>query len=455
MHAIATAIPNPPASRPGEGRTGARIICDALKANGVHTVFGYSGGAILHFYDALHRDPDLYHVMVRHEQAAAHAAAGYARATGRPGVCVATSGPGATNLLTGIMDGHMDSTPMVILCGQVDSRLIGKDAFQETDVMSITASVTKHGFQPRHVDEVEGILHAAFHIAATGRPGPVFIDLPKDVLMAITERRSPRPLPLPGYRNRIDPDPAAIAAAADLLRGAERPLLLLGGGALIADAGAPLLALAERLDLPVVSTINAKGVIPESHPSSHGMIGMYGRKSGVWALMNTDLLLAFGCRFTDRITGDAARFAAGKKIVHVDVDAYELGKNVPVALAIQADAAKTAQALLRPPPGIRPASRGGAGRGRPAPRARCAFAAFPIRLAVASIPSWSWTSSTACAARTTSSPPASGSTRCSPAIFSSTIGRAPSSAPAERAPWDTGCRPPSARPSGGRTPRCS
>jgi len=347
MHAIATAIPNPPASHPGEGRTGARIICDALKANGVHTVFGYSGGAILHFYDALHRDPDLYHVMVRHEQAAAHAAAGYARATGRPGVCVATSGPGATNLLTGIMDGHMDSTPMVILCGQVDSRLIGKDAFQETDVMSITASVTKHGFQPRHVDEVEGILHAAFHIAATGRPGPVFIDLPKDVLMAITERRSPRPLPLPGYRNRIDPDPAAIAAAADLLQRAERPLLLLGGGALIADAGAPLLALAERLDLPVVSTINAKGVIPESHPSSHGMIGMYGRKSGVWALMNTDLLLAFGCRFTDRITGDAARFAAGKKIVHVDVDAYELGKNVPVALAIQADAAKTAQALLQ------------------------------------------------------------------------------------------------------------
>jgi len=341
----ATAVRCTPETDPE--RNGAEIICDALKAHGVRVLFGYAGGAILHFYDALHRDPELYHVTVRHEQAAAHAAAGYARATGRPGVCVATSGPGATNLITGIMDGHMDSTPMVVLCGQVDSALIGNDAFQETDVMSITAAVTKHSFQPRRVDELEGVIHAAFHIAATGRPGPVFIDLPKDVLMATTTRQSPCPLDLPGYRNIVDPDPSAIMAAAHLLRAAERPLMLLGGGALIAEAGQPLRALSEQLELPVVSTINAKGVIPESHPLAHGVIGMYGRKSGVWGMMNADVLLAVGCRFTDRITGRTDRFVAGKKIIHVDVDAYELGKNVPALIAIQADAHKAAEALQR------------------------------------------------------------------------------------------------------------
>jgi acetolactate synthase-1/2/3 large subunit len=327
-------------------RTGGEIICDVLKAHGVRTVFGYAGGAILHFYDALHRDPALYHVTVRHEQGAAHAAAGYARASGRPGVCVATSGPGATNLLTGIMDAHMDSTPMVVLCGQVDSRLIGKDAFQETDILSITASVTKHGFQPRHVDELEEAVHAAFHIACTGRPGPVVVDVPKDVLMATTARRCARSRPLPGYRSVGAPAADRIAAAAELLRRAERPLLLLGGGALIADAGTALLALAERFDVPIVTTINAKGVVPESHPQAHGMIGMYGRKSGVWAMAECDLLLAFGCRFTDRITGAADRFAAGKRLVHIDIDAYELGKNVPAAIAIQADARSAASALL-------------------------------------------------------------------------------------------------------------
>src|SRR5262245_2249346 len=176
------------------------------------------------------------------------------------------------------MDAHMDSTPMVVLCGQVDSRLIGKDAFQETDVLSITASVSKHGFQPRSVEELEEVVHAAFHIASTGRPGPVVIDVPKDVLAARTARRAARALPLPGYRPAGAPNGAHIAAAAELLRRAQRPLLLLGGGALIADAGAPLLALAERFALPVVSTINAKGVISETHPQAHGIIGMYGRK---------------------------------------------------------------------------------------------------------------------------------------------------------------------------------
>jgi acetolactate synthase-1/2/3 large subunit len=337
-----------------DARSGGEIICDALKAHGVDTVFGYAGGAILHFYDALHRDPALYHVTVRHEQGAAHAAAGYARASGRPGVCVATSGPGATNLLTGIMDAYMDSVPVIVLCGQVDSKLIGRDAFQETDMLSITASVTKHGFQPRDVDTLEEVVHAAFHIACSGRPGPVLIDVPKDVLMATTSRRTPRRLRLPGFRAAPPPAPASIAAAATLLQTAQRPLLLLGGGALIAEAGAPLRRLAERFEMPVVTTINAKGVMPESHPLAHGMIGMYGRKSGVWAMTQCDLLLAFGCRFTDRITGTTDAFAAGKRLVHVDVDAYELGKNVPAALAIQADARAAAAALVEATAGCEP-----------------------------------------------------------------------------------------------------
>ena len=335
-------------------RNGGEIICDALTAHGVRTVFGYAGGAILHFYDALHRNPRLSHVMVRHEQAAAHAAAGYARASGEPGVCAATSGPGATNLVTGIMDAYMDSTPIVVLCGQVDSRLIGRDAFQETDVLAITAAVSKHGFQPRCVDELESTLYAAFHIATTGRPGPVVVDVPKDVLTATTGMRSPSALSLPGYHPVDLPDPSAVATAAALLRDAQRPLLLLGGGALAADAGLPLLALAERFQMPVVSTLSAKGVVPEEHPLAHGMIGMYGRKSGIWAIQQCDLLLAVGCRFTDRITGAAERFAAGKRLIHVDIDAYELGKNVPAALAIQADARRTAEALVEATAGLMP-----------------------------------------------------------------------------------------------------
>lgn len=333
-------------------RSGARIICEALRAHGVRTVFGYAGGAILELYDALYRDPVLYHVTVRHEQGAAHAAAGFARASGQAGVCISTSGPGATNLVTGIMDAHMDSTPLVVICGQVDQRLIGRDAFQETDVLSITASITKHGFQPRSVDELEETMHAAFHIATSGRPGPVLVDVPKDVLVASTARRAPRPLPLPGYRPVGGPDPAAVAAAVGLLLQAERPVLLLGGGATIADAGEPLRQLAERFELPVVTTINAKGVVSERHPLAQGIIGMYGRKSGVWALAECDLLLAFGCRFTDRITGAVQRFAAGKQLVHVDIDAYELGKNVPAALAIQSDARAAGQALVEATSGM-------------------------------------------------------------------------------------------------------
>ncbi|HET6347034.1 MAG TPA: thiamine pyrophosphate-binding protein, partial [Myxococcota bacterium] len=333
-------------AKPALARNGAEVVCEALLAHGVSTLFGYCGGAILPFYDALLFYPQMHHIMVRHEQAAAHAAAGYARASGRPGVCVTTSGPGATNLLTGIMDARLDSTPMVILGGQVGTKLIGSDAFQETDMMCMTATITKHNYQPRNVEELEEVLHAAFHIAMTGRPGPVYIDLPKDVLEARTTRRFPMPTSLPGYRAPLAHTPEDIANIKQLLVKAQRPLLLVGGGAVHSDAGPALQRLAEQLQLPVASTIMAKGVISEDHPQCLGPIGMYGRKAAQHALMETDLLLAFGCRFSDRITGKTKAFAAHKTIVHVDIDAYELGKNVPAHLPVQGDVRRVTEALL-------------------------------------------------------------------------------------------------------------
>lgn len=326
-------------------RSGAEIVCEVLKANGVDVVFGYGGGAIPHFYDALHRDAALRHVTVRHEQGAAHAAAGYARASGRVGVCVATSGPGVTNLVTGIMDAHLDSIPIVALGGQVSTPLLGRDAFQETDMLSITASITKHAFQPRSPEEIGSALASAFEVARRGRPGPVYVDLPKDALIATT--CATRFAPIDGtVVSRSEPSLEAVDAAARAIADAARPILLLGGGAVAAESREEIFALAEQLALPVVTTINAKGLFPESHPQALGMIGMYGRKSAVWALSEADVVLALGCRFTDRITGQVDAFARGKRIVHVDIDAYELGKNVPATISIHADAGEAARALV-------------------------------------------------------------------------------------------------------------
>jgi acetolactate synthase-1/2/3 large subunit len=331
---------------PQAPRKGADIVCDVLLEHQVNTLFGYTGGAILPFYDALCRYPALHHVMVRHEQAAAHAAAGYARVTGRAGVCVTTSGPGATNLLTGIMDARLDSTPMVILGGQVSTKLIGSDAFQETDMMCMTATITKHNFQPRCVDELEEVMRASFHIAQTGRPGPVYIDLPKDVLEAKTFVRAHKHGLLPGYK-RPTPllEKQKIKDVLHVLSRAQRPLFLVGGGAVHADAGESILALAEQWGIPMVTTIMAKGLVSEDHPQVLGPMGMYGRKSAQHALMQCDVLVAFGCRFSDRITGHTQLFAEGKTIVHIDIDAYELGKNVPAHVAVQADVKEAVQAL--------------------------------------------------------------------------------------------------------------
>ena len=327
-------------------RTGAQVVCEALLAHQITTLFGYSGGAILPFYDALGNFPQMHHVMVRHEQAAAHAAAAFARVSGRPGVCVTTSGPGATNLLTGIMDARLDSTPMVILGGQVGTRLIGSDAFQETDMMCMTATITKHNYQPRHIDDLEEVMHAAFLIASTGRPGPVYIDLPKDVLEAQTTRRRATPARLPGYRPPPLPSPSEISDIRRLLVNAERPFMLIGGGAVISEAGEVLQRLAEHLQIPVATTIMGKGIISEDHPQVLGPIGMYGRKSAQHALMQSDVMLTFGCRFSDRITGKPQSFANNKTIIHIDIDPYELGKNVPAHYAVVGDVKRVAEGLL-------------------------------------------------------------------------------------------------------------
>ena len=334
------------AQAPQTERSGAQIVCEALAAHRVTTLFGYSGGAILPFYDSLPGYAQLHHVMVRHEQAAAHAAAAYARVSGRAGVCVTTSGPGATNLLTGIMDARLDSTPMIILGGQVGTKLIGSDAFQETDMMCMTASITKHNYQPRHVDELEEVMHAAFLIAQTGRPGPVYIDLPKDVLEARTLRRRARPARLPGYRPPPLPDAAIMQEIRGHLLRAKTPMLLIGGGAVHSGASDALQSLAEHLSLPVGTTIMAKGIISEDHPQVLGPIGMYGRKSAQHALMNADVVLTFGCRFSDRITGNTQKFVEGKTIIHVDIDAYELGKNVKPTLAVVGDVRRVAESLM-------------------------------------------------------------------------------------------------------------
>jgi acetolactate synthase-1/2/3 large subunit len=327
-------------------RTGARIIVESLERNGVELAFGYPGGAVIPLYDEILDHADrLRHVLVRHEQGAVHAAAAYARVSGRPGVAIATSGPGASNLLTGIMDAHLDSTPVVVIAGQVASPLIGRDAFQECDMMGMTNPITKHNFQPRSVDELEEMVDQAFFIARTGRPGPVYIDLPKDVQSDTTFNGRGGPLDIPFYVAERTVDPAATRRAANLFRNARRPLLLIGQGAVHADASAALRALAHRLRLPVATTIMAKGTFDERDPLGLGCVGMHGRRVANYAVANCDLLIAFGCRFSDRITGEPKSFATGKQIVHVDIDPYELGKNVPAHVALNCDARDAAVAL--------------------------------------------------------------------------------------------------------------
>lgn len=318
--------------------TGAQALVRSLERSGVEVVFGIPGGAILPAYDPLLDSATLRHVLVRHEQGAGHAATGYAQATGRVGVAMATSGPGATNLVTPLADAYMDSVPVVAITGQVSRPLIGTDGFQEADICGITLPVTKHNFLVTDPAELPRTIAEAFHLAATGRPGPVLVDIPKDVLQARLEFAWPPRLALPGYRPTTRPHPGQVREAAALLAGANRPVLYVGGGVLKARATAELARLVRLCGAPVVTTLMARGAFPDSDPAHLGMPGMHGSVAAVTALQKADLIVALGARFDDRVTGQLESFAPGAAIVHADIDPAEIGKNRRVDVPIVGDA---------------------------------------------------------------------------------------------------------------------
>jgi len=316
--------------------TGAQALIRSLEQSGVEVVFGLPGGAVLPAYDPL-RESSVRHILVRHEQGAGHAAEGYAWATGRVGVCMATSGPGATNLVTALCDAYMDSVPLVAITGQVPSWAIGSDAFQECDTTGITMPVTKHNELVLDPGRIAGAVAEAFHIAATGRPGPVLVDVPMDVLQATTEWAWPETLDLPGYRPVTRPNGKRVREAAALLRASRRPVLYVGGGVAKADAHEALRELAEAAGAPVTTTLMARGAFPDSHPLALGMPGMHGNYAAVAALQEADLIVALGARFDDRVTGNLATFAPKAKIVHADIDPAEIGKNRTADVPIVGD----------------------------------------------------------------------------------------------------------------------
>jgi acetolactate synthase-1/2/3 large subunit len=326
--------------------TGAQSLMRSLEHAGAEYIFGIPGGAILPAYDPM-LDSTVEHILMRHEQGAGHAAEGYAHVTGRPGVCMATSGPGATNLVTPIADAFMDSVPLVAITGQVPRAVIGNDAFQEADITGITMPITKHSYKVLDPEEIPEAIAEAFHIAVTGRPGPVLVDIPKDVLQARTTFSWPTSVDLPGYRPTGKPNPKQTKAAAELIRDAERPVLYVGGGVLKARAAEELMRFAELIGAPVVTTLMARGAFPDDHPLCLGMPGMHGTYAAVTAMQRSDLLVNIGARFDDRVTGDLASFAAGAKVIHADVDPAEIGKNRFADVPIVGDAKQVLVQLLR------------------------------------------------------------------------------------------------------------
>ena len=318
-------------------RNGGQIVCEALLREGVDVIFGLPGGAILPLYQILPEYPELRHILVRHEQGSAHAADGYARVTGRPGVAWATSGPGATNLVTGIATAQMDSVPMVVITGQVGRAAIGSDAFQETDITGITLPITKHNYLVMHASEIAGVIKEAFHIASTGRPGPVLVDIPKDVFTEEVEVEWPEEIDLPGYKPTVQGHSGMVRRAANLVNEAERPVILAGHGVILSQAFDELRELAEKAQIPVVPTLLGISSFPDDHVLCVGMPGMHGMAYASLAIEEADLLIALGMRFDDRITGDTSSFATGSKKIHVDVDPSEIGKNVSVDVPIVGD----------------------------------------------------------------------------------------------------------------------
>lgn len=320
-----------------EQLTGAQSLVRALEHAGVDTIFGIPGGAILPAYDPLFDSKQIRHILVRHEQGAGHAAQGYAMVTGKVGVCMATSGPGATNLVTAIADAHMDSVPIVAITGQVASSSIGSDAFQEADIRGITMPITKHSFLVTDPDEIPRVIAEAFHISLTGRPGPVLVDIAKDALQKLTTFTWPSELALPGYRPTTRPHGKQVREAARMLAASKRPVLYVGGGVIKAGASAELKVLAEMTGIPVVTTLMARGAFPDSHELHLGMPGMHGSVAAVGALQRSDLLVSLGARFDDRVTGVLSSFAPEARIIHADIDPAEISKNRTADVPIVGD----------------------------------------------------------------------------------------------------------------------
>ncbi len=334
----------------GRTRIGADVVCEALLREGSDVLFGYPGGVVLPLYDVLGDYPALRHVLVRHEQGAAHAADGFARASGKVGVCLGTSGPGATNLVTGLATAQLDSIPVVAITGNVVSALLGKDAFQEIDITGITLPMTKHNYLVRDADELPGVLAEAFHLARSGRPGPVHVDITKDALQQ--ETRAPHPGPeavaagLPGFRPTLEGHPKQLRVAAKAISEARRPVILAGHGVLLSRAWDELRELAERAQIPVAHTLLGIGAMDETHPLSYGFMGMHGWKHVNRAIQSADLLIALGMRFDDRVTGKVSTYATGARIIHVDIDPSEIGKNVAVDVPVVGDVGRVLRALV-------------------------------------------------------------------------------------------------------------
>ncbi|MBI3832095.1 MAG: biosynthetic-type acetolactate synthase large subunit [Planctomycetes bacterium] len=327
---------------------GARVLLECLKLQGVQHIFGYPGGATIPIYDELYSFPEIQHILVRHEQGAAHMADGYYRSSGRMGVCMATSGPGATNLITGIATAYMDSIPMIAITGQVKTHLIGNDAFQEADVTGISRPITKHNYLVKKIEDLPRVIKEAFHIAMTGRPGPVLVDIPKDIQEAKYNGPLDVPMDLPGYRVELfEPDPKQVEAAAEAINAAERPLFYVGGGCVIAGAYRELRACAERAGVPVTTTLMALGSFPGNHGLSVGMLGMHGTSYANYAVNNCDLLVSIGARFDDRITGRLDKFSVESKKVHFDVDRTCIGKNVKTQYPVLGDLRQSLKMLFK------------------------------------------------------------------------------------------------------------
>ena len=326
-------------------KTGAQILCESMVKDGVEVIFGFPGGVVLPLYDILPQYPQLRHILVRHEQGAAHAADSYARATGKVGVCLATSGPGATNLVTGIANAYLDSSPIVAITGQVPRPLIGKDAFQEIDITGITLPITKHNYLVTDASSMAKTVKEAFHLARTGRPGPILIDIPRDVFVEQSEFHYPSKADLPGYQPTLKGHPAQIKKAAKLINEAKRPVIIAGRGVLISGAHTKLKDLAETSQIPVVTTLLGIGSFPETHILSFGMLGMHGMAYANKAVDGADLLIAIGMRFDDRVTGKISGFAPHASIIHIDIDPAEIGKNIRVDVPIVGDVKSILQAL--------------------------------------------------------------------------------------------------------------